>query len=226
MFDAEPSRPTTKDHGTFVVFLSLYLLLLAFFIILYSISTFEEERTAAALGSVTATFATSKYSRAESEYLPATDGTRLAPPELLERTAELVKTAFPVAEVEVVTPNRVIEISLPTESLFFEGEARLRPEAAAILRGIADLLGRHPPGLRYETEILVGSPWTTERDLKKGQTLEIARAGAFARELGSHGLPGSRMAVGLNQGEPERVRLLIHVRSEDDPKVDFRQIAP
>ncbi len=226
MFQAEPSPRTTWDHRIFVVFLSLYLLLLAFFILLQSISTFEEDKSGAALRSVTATFATNEVNRAESEFLPATDGTRLAPPELLERTAELVKTAFPVAMVEEVTPNRVIEISLPTESLFVEGEARLRPEATAILKGIADLLGRHPPGLRYETEILVGSPWTTERDLESGETLEIARAGAFARELGTDGLPGSRMAVGLDQGEPERVRLLFYVRSEDDPKVDFRQVAP
>ena len=52
---AAAPRPTGNDRNV-ALFLSLYLLLLAFFIVLYSISQREEVRTEAAINSLTATF--------------------------------------------------------------------------------------------------------------------------------------------------------------------------
>jgi hypothetical protein len=225
MLKVAASPRTGKDQKIFVVLLSLYLLLLAFFILLNSISRFEEGKTRAALTSVTTTFATKKSGTVDPQSSGTIESEFLAPSEFLKTLASLVTTSVPAAEVETITPDRLIQISLPVESLFVEGEPRFLPEAAPILQGVVDLLARHPPGLRFEAEVVLGAAPIAPHDPDQGETLEIARAGASARELARLGLPGSRVAVGVDQGDPDRIRFLFYVRSENRPTVDLHQIA-
>lgn len=223
----ETEVPTPKEQGdkNIILFLSLYLLLLAFFIVLNSVSTLEEEKTYAVITSVATTFGWEGSRGFEVKPPASVEGKFLEPEEFLEAIADLVETAFPLAKIKVITPDRLMQVSVPPESLFVADEPRVLGEAVTFLVDVADALGQNPPGLRYETEVVVAGPWITARDLAPGETLEIARSGALAAELAERGAPPGTVAVGVDHDESGEVRLMFHVRSEDDPRVDFRQLA-
>lgn len=219
-----PNRKDEADKGI-VLFLSLYLLLLAFFIVLNSISTIEEEKRYAVLTSVALTFGWEGSRGVEAQPPAVVEGQFLEPEKFHEKIADLVKTAFPLAQVKVVTPNRLMQVSVPAESLFVADEARFGGEAVAFLAEVADALGRNPLGVRYEAEIVVAGAWITARELAGGETLDIARAGALGSELGRLGAPPGTVVTGVDHDESGEIRLMFHIRPEEEPRVDFRELA-
>src|SRR3546814_1865237 len=89
-----------------LLFLSVFLLLLAFFILLNAISTFEETKSRAVMDSMSSTFRSAADARGSAEIYVSNLGTRPNPEEVLEAMGRLWRTAIPVAHVEVVTPGR------------------------------------------------------------------------------------------------------------------------
>lgn len=225
MFDDEAPKRQDSDDKSIILFLGLYLLLLAFFIVLNSISTFEEEKTYAVLSSVAATFGWEGSGGVEPRPAATVEGKFVEPEEFHEKIADLVQTAFPLAQIRILTPDRLMQVSLPAESVFFANETRFRDEALTFLADVADVLDRNPPGVRYETEVILAGPWITARELSRGETLEIARSGAFAAELIAQGARPEAVTVGVDHDEPGQVRFLFRIRSEDEPRVDFRELA-
>ena len=221
--DQVPAKKDVEDKNI-ILFLGLFLLLLAFFIVLNSISTIVEEKTYVVLTSVSLTFGWEGSAGRELNPPATVEGKFLSPEEFHEKVADLVKTAFPFAQVKIITPDRLMQISMPPESLFVADEPRLRSDAVTILGDIADALGRSPLGVRYETEAVVAGPWITGRELAQGETLEIARSGALAAELAAAGAPPGTVVAGVDHDESGEVRLRFYVRSEDEPRVDFRNL--
>ena len=203
------------------LFLGLYLLVLAFFILLVTISTREEVKANAVMDSLSATFSTILPPSTSPAAFTAREDSIQAGQEFQERVTRLFATTLQVAKVESVQPGRLMRVLLPSDSLFFPGETRIRESRYPLLdRMVAAMSGR-PPGVRYDMEFVIGIADGEDGILPVGQTLEMARAGAFAREMQSRGAPPDSISIGLRPGAGADAVIWFHVRSLDEMCIKF-----
>lgn len=196
--------------------LSLYLLILVFFIVLVSISAREELKSTKVMDSVASTFAPGSRSATHLANLPDVDGQEMAGHTFHKRIANLVSERLRVAKVTVVKPGEVMRISLPADSLFRSGTADIRAFQDSLLDRIVAELGNRPPGLYFELEFAIGSPYAIGVSLPISATLEVDRAGAFARRMLTLGAPPNAISVALRPGDPQDVTLTFLVRGRDE----------
>lgn len=212
--------PTEQDGptGTVFGFLSLFLLVLAFFIVLVTISTVETVKSKAVMRSLTSTFTPIVPVGPEPDAFTAKEGEILGGAAFQEKITGLFSTAFQVAKVKVVKPGRLMQVEMPAGALFADGAARVRPAAQPFLDRIVAALGARPPGIRFDVEFVIGAGAPPDRMLPVAQTLEMARAGAFAREMLARGAPPKSLSIGLQPGDPAAVTIRFYVRSGDESR--------
>ncbi|CAK0752503.1 putative Motility protein B-like N-terminal domain-containing protein [uncultured Gammaproteobacteria bacterium] len=221
-----PVQPIGR--GTAQMFLSLFLLLLVFFVVFNAQSKAGGHRTQAALGSVGRSFApvrvlvdeagASGWGRAllsaasgELSQIGAVLGGEIADIHLEERPA--------MAPMR----GRVLVVTLSSDSLFLPGTATVRPERAEFFTKLAQALDRHPSGMRLEAEFLAGFDADT-RD-QPGHPGSVARAAAFVQALLAVGAPLSAVSIGLEAGQTGTARLMVTARLLDDTALTARGVA-
>lgn len=142
--DFGPS-PTRRETGP-LLFLSLFLMLLAFFILLNSISTLRETKSRDVLSSVAATFQTAADPDRNAEILVSTIGPILEPEMVLEEIERLWLTEVPFVKFEVVTEGSDIIVELPITQLFVSAEATLRGDRGDLVSATSHVLSARLPG--------------------------------------------------------------------------------
>lgn len=203
------------------LFLSLFLLVLAFFILLVTISQPEKVKSSAVMDSLTSTFKTVLPPNTDPTNFNAKDGDVLAGEQFQGEITDLFTTQIQVAKVEIVQPGRLMRVTLPVRAVFAEGKTDIMPSIVPMLDRIVASLSARPPGLRYDMEFVSGAKYTAGTDLPVRPTLEMSRAGAFARAMLSRGAPPDSIAVGLRPGDPARLTIWFFVRSEDETRLRF-----
>lgn len=204
--------------------LSLYLIILAFFIMLNTMSQREGSRTEGVLDSISSSF--KEYPQTTIISLEASDqgaGEDDAPG-FEKSIEELFESAFPLAEIKVLEVLDQIEVTLPIESMFESGGTGIRGKHEPVLDRLAELLDYQLPGKIHEIEALlslalpsdVDEADAEEADAGDGDALlAIGRAGAMARELSARGVRASAIAVGIERRDPNTMRLLFVTRTAD-----------
>ncbi len=188
--------------------LSLYLLLLAFFVLLNSLSAPEQSRLRAVKGSLSETFAASGAPARESRQLASSMGNIVANAGFLDRIGSLVRTELDFAKIREVTPGRLMEVSMPTHELFRGATVAIDPLYRSTIEAMAAALRQPRQGVRYEIEILVG---------KDGdQSLPGARSAYLATVFTAAGAPRRGVAAGVEYGSPGVITLRFRVRSNFD----------
>ncbi|GAA0603038.1 hypothetical protein [Caenispirillum bisanense] len=216
----ELARQSGKRHTSLSLFLALYLMLLAFFITLLSLSTFEEDRQTRAVDSVNAAF-----NRFETTSLGRFTGDAgLAVQEARsfhEELEGLFEAAIPAVKITHRSQGRVMEVDLPVEALFVPGEARLREPHLRLLDRIVAGLSTAPRGYRYVMEFVTGSDYPTGELLPLAETLAMARAGVLARTLVERGAPPAAVVVGVSPLEAGRARMTFTMADEAADRPDL-----
>lgn len=202
-------------------FLSLYLLVLVFFIVLVSISAREDLKSTKVMNSVASTFAPASRSSTLLANLPDAEGQEMAGHMFQKRIAKLVSERLRVAKVTVVKPGELMQVTLPADSLFHSGTANIREFQGSLLDRIVAELSSRPPGLYFELELEIGSSYAIGAGLPIGATLEVNRAGAFARRMLTLGAPPNAISVALSPGDPREVELTFFVRGRDTNRFDL-----
>lgn len=209
------TAPTGHDsqNGSIVVLLSLFLLILAFFIVLVAISTVEETKSKAVINSLTSTFTTYRDSGAKPTDFTSKDGDFLGRQEFQEQVTGIFSTTFQVAKVEIVQPGRLMRATMPASAMFVDGGNQVRPGVLPFFDRIAAVLGTPTPGLRFDMEFVIGAAYGEDGNMAVEETLEMARGGAFAREMTSRGAPPGGISIGLSPlGDAGLVTLRFYVR--------------
>ncbi|MCP5366030.1 MAG: flagellar motor protein MotB [Hyphomicrobiales bacterium] len=219
MDDMDIAKPEEPRDNTLALFLGLYLLVLAFFILLVTISTLEEVKSKAVMQSLSSTFASIFPASTTLSAFTSQEGEFLAGQEFQEEVTGIFATTFPVAKVEVIHPGRLMHVTLPSDRMFHDGEDRVREARKEMLDRIVAAISNRPDGLRYDLDFVIGSPPAVGAGLPIGSTLEMRRAGAFAQEMAARGLPADSLAVAMAPGSPDQVSLQFHVRRRDEARV-------
>ncbi len=204
--------------SSLIQFLSLYLLVLAFFVLLITISTPEDVKSKAVKDSLTSTFAPLLPPRTKLEVFTSKEGEVLAKPEFLETTSKLFATALGVEKVETLQPGRLMRVVLSADSLFEPGTSNIRQSRYTLIDRLIAALSGGPPGFHFEMEFVIASQTPAERDP------QMARAGAFAREMLARGAPPESISIGLRQGDPDQVALRFYVRTESDVRFLYERL--
>ncbi len=203
-----------------MVFLSLALLLLAFFALLNAISTIEESRSRRVVDSVAAAFSSPFGALSSKDAIEPVADVAFA-----ERTfsnvAAFFRRAVELVEVEVVRPGRLMQVSLPADQVFAPRTAQIAAGSEALLDRMAAALAEPPAGLRLDLEAFFEH---ASDALVTPNGLRIARAGVLARALVNRGVAPDRIAVGLGPGRASTMRLLFHLRPGDEAPLDVQPV--
>ena len=212
----EYSRPNTMS-----LFLALFLLVLAFFIVLLSISTLEEVKSKAVQNSLTSTFKTVVSPSTDPTEFTSKDGDVLAGQQFQEQITDLFATTLQIAKIEVVQPGRLMRIKLPTNTMFIDDQSTVRSVAVPAVDRIVAVLSSRPPGVRFDMEFVIGSAFASGNSLPVGQTLEFQRIGNLAREMFRRGVPPDIVSIGIKPGRSDEVAFWFFVRRESEGRLCF-----
>jgi len=221
-YDLPPEEPVHAPD-ILPVFLGLYLLVLAFFIMLVSISTFEKVKSTAVMDSLSSTFTKVLPPTATPTDFSAKDGDVIAGEAFQEQISNIFTTAVQVDKIEVVQPGRLMRLQMPVSALFQEGKPQIRDDMLPLLDRIIASLSNRTPGLRQDMEVVIGTPVTKDIVLPIEQGLEMARVGEFARTIKQRGAPPDSISVGIKSGDPATISIWFWVRGVEESSVRFEE---
>ena len=216
--DATPETAGRTGGSTIALFLGLYLLVLAFFILLVSISTPEKVKSRAVMDSLSSTFASILPPAAEMTVFTAKQGGLASSRAFQTEVSKIFSTAMRVAKVDIVVPGRLMRIVMPSDAMFRPGEAAVREGRYDMLDRIVASLSSPAAGMRHDLDLVVGASPGPGGLLPTEPTLETRRAGAFATQMLSRGAPAQAISIGIQPGEPADLVIWFHSRFEDEAR--------
>ncbi|WP_235285099.1 hypothetical protein [Thalassospira sp. HJ] len=182
------------------LFLALYLLLLAFFILLNTISTFEEVKTREVQESLSSAFAAILPPTTSLQTVTSIEGPTVSAQETQDKLGHLFETAIKVVRVEVIQPGKLMEVIMHVDQLFDNNSILIRERQADFMRQLAEVLADEDGYASYEMEMVMGSQIEDKGTIQIENNLQIAQAGSFARELIDVGAPEDHFFVGVDPG--------------------------
>ncbi|MGF1591695.1 MAG: flagellar motor protein MotB [Kiloniellaceae bacterium] len=205
-----------QSNSHIVALLSLKILLLAFFILLNSMASFEEERRDAVVESVREAFqGLLPADRNVTERLSGLDGFD-GSEDVISSLNELFGRNLPLAEKPDASGSRTLQVDLQVGELFTGQGSEFNPEGTEILRLVAGVLSdARFSGQDYQIDVLYGLSGRTSG--VEGNHGAVMRSGALVRELEGHGLPPARLSAGLLPNFPGTVRLHFTVETAAAP---------
>lgn len=272
--DGMSSAPATPDRSRgrtiITLYLSVFIILLAFFIVLYALSQNEPVQAQTVISSVSRHFQDPAGGRVAASgptgpalripdpglggdaeatrlYLPGMRTSAHAPDRLIPQSpyqnqlADAIAVAVPTATL-VMLADDVLEARMRADALFFSENARIRPGREELVDRLVALLASPPPGLVYEMEFRVGTDYDSTKSLlgdmvgavqppaqdgaagQEGEAdprqisrarmaLALSRAGTFARLTIGRGASPQTVAVGVDPGLPDEIRLVFRLRA-------------
>jgi hypothetical protein len=223
-----PNRPIVEDEKDRAAadaylpvqaFLSLYLVLIAFFILLTAMSSFQPAKTADALQSLKSAFPS-----ALSFGVPQDHTTTLfveAQRSYADQIGRLLAASLPNAAIDRPARGNQLEAMVPVASLFQPGSAEIDGAADKLLSGLVPVLRAASEAGLLSLECLL--PGSGEGN-GAGERLAVSRASAIARRLIQLGAPPQAIAVGLDGKDGDQARLLFYLRPADAPRLDFKSL--
>lgn len=190
--------------------LSLFLLLLAFFIMLNSLAQFEAHRTRAVLGSLAATFNVSDPD-GQSRTLGSFAGHVEAVDDLERDITGLLRTVVGFGSYELIRTGSLLSTSIDNDVLFADDASPsqalknlVEPTAALLIAASNEVIIEMTAYARP-----VGGKVTGARS--KAVEAAAARASAVVRTFTEFGVTAGQLVVALEDGDPGQTRFEFRV---------------
>ena len=201
-----PAAESRRGDQSLWLFLSLYLLLFAFFIVLNSFSTFDAGRRDAVINSVLDAFAQVVGPGLEED-LGGTTGREFQARRFQDAVTDIFEAAIPLAALKLVAPGTRMEVDVPAPVFFADGSVVVR-DPLPMLDRIVATVSSPPEGVRYELSIVAQVRGEEVEPLPTDMTSDLARVGNVARALGVKGMPPGTISIGMERGDPRFFRLI------------------
>ena len=148
------TQPEKGADSTVALFLGLYLVVLAFFILLVSISTLEESKSKTVMDSLSSAFTTIVPPSSDLQSFRSKDGDVLAAQEFQEQVTGIFATSVAIEKVEIVQPGKLMRVVFKSDSLFVSGRAEIRDSMYPMLDRTVASLSNRPAGMRSRIALL------------------------------------------------------------------------
>ena len=204
------SRQINKQSeiGASQLFLSLFLLLLAFFIFLNSISSYQKGKTFRVVESVRASFPSivedAKRTRLKNPQVAP------IPVTIFRQLDEAFLFLFPNLNLEHIAQTGEAKVDIPLSKLFENNKDIARVELNLLLGRLSQLLIQAEKKNPLSTEILFGYKKSIENQFLDKVTLD--RAARIMQEMVANDIPRGFTAVGLEPGHANFLRFKFRSR--------------
>lgn len=218
-----PKRNSRKeeDNSTVMLMLGLFLILLAFFILLNAISVLVDERVEQASEGVMSGFG----------FNPAADKTpdmaKVTIEQIHDKMAERIKKTFetyiPMKDFNLSrgAPEITI-IQLSPYQFFRPGKWRLKSSQAAFFRSMSEVLAESNPGYHLEMDIRMPEMDETQKVEGDETQQDITplvlggyRATQFARALVERGAQAQHLTTGVTEELEHQIRIIFENKVTD-----------
>lgn len=200
-----PSVPQGEErHGagwgglsldpTSVLYVSLFLVLFAFFVVLNVNSSEKAGEAEAVMASLQDVFSREGGNvQGEDQSAPDLD-------EVLAKALRTVLSDLPQATLLMPVSGNVLEVSVPLESFFVKHTARLTPSRELFLKSLATL------ATAADNQSFIIALAFDDREADQGVQRQLA---ALAAILGKYGIPAGKLTIIGANVEPGQVRLVL-----------------
>ncbi|SDD59173.1 Outer membrane protein OmpA [Kordiimonas lacus] len=214
MFSEEQdSKRIFGADNTMGLFVALYLILLAFFIILTALSTHAASRGSLAMESVNQTF--TRSGEAKIEDIDPRAATSAAEDPVLKAIQQRFFSELEIPGRFSEAGGGAFEIQFPESYLFEPGSINIRRDMAPFVDQLVEALGDVSSGGRQEVAFMFGTGrGAVAREMTRSQEVAVRRAGALARYLQTSGLERDVFTTGF-VGIPEGEILAVFTRTLD-----------
>jgi flagellar motor protein MotB len=193
------SASSAGQHGNDMLFLALYLILLAFFILLNANANLSERKTQAVIAAFQPAFVVPQIQA---------DATSLTASMIETRLLEVFRNHLPSGEWQLQTLEGRIELSLPLHRAFPKSSAVLQPGRISLVRQIGSIVGDAQEDSGVFVLLMIGGT---------DQALARRRTAALARDLVRSGIVANRFEAGTDSAAAETISIrLVHNASETD----------
>ena len=203
--DTLPSPTPASGGGAVATYISLFMILFVFFIVLFSIASQQRARSVAVLTSLDAAFghvprAIGLIPAPRGDAGPEDPATLPFIADLNAGLTDLVQGTHPAASPR---PGTILNLELPPETFFEPGTPALKPAALPALKRLAVLLQRHRGGARFSVNVAA----TTASAPAADRALARARVSVLAASLFAQGCPAEAVTVAVAAGTIATIRL-------------------
>ncbi|MFC3051220.1 OmpA family protein [Kordiimonas pumila] len=182
---------------TMGLFVALYLILLAFFILMNAVSEHAASRAMDAMESVNNTFQKAnqptnpKPFDPEGEDVPASDA-------VLKSVHQAFLSEMNIEGRFSSNGGNVFEVEFPADYLFEPGSMRIRDDMSPFLDQLIKVVQQAPRSHKQQMAIMFGSgTGAVAREMTRSQEIATRRAGAVARYLQQQGIPDGIFTTGF-----------------------------
>ncbi|TNE66484.1 MAG: hypothetical protein EP335_03395 [Alphaproteobacteria bacterium] len=194
--EEQQTRRLFGSDNTMGLFVALYLILLAFFIVLTSVSNQAVVRAAAAMQSVNKTFA--RDGQTDVPEVRPSDSDTAAQDTVLSSVQRSFLSEFEIEGRFLRSGGNVFEVQFPQDYLFAKGSFQVRSDMGPFLDQLVAAVRSAPPENRQEVAFLFGAgAGPVSREMTRSQEFAVRRAGALARYLREQGMPSGTFSAGF-----------------------------
>ncbi|WP_417452144.1 hypothetical protein [Kordiimonas sp.] len=201
--EQERTRRLFGSDNTLGLFVALYLILLAFFIVLTSVSQHAADRAAVAMESVNQTF----DARAENvrRNLDPRASDNPSNDTVLRSVQQSFYAEFGIEGRFGTRGGNTFEVEFPQEYLFTPGSFGIRQDMHGFLDQLLTAQQSGFADARQEIAFMFGSgKGPVAAEMTRSQEIAIRRAGSLARYLKGKGVPDGSLVtgfVGIDEGQ-------------------------
>lgn len=210
MISQRISKTRSKDLGASQIFLSLFLLLLAFFVFLNSISSYEETKSYRVAKSVRANFPNLSGQGDSADVLGQKENNELSP-NAVKRIEQAFRFVLPNIKLNRSSETKSIQINIPLSRLFNKNNGLPRKKAQVFLQNLSKILTDTEKTQPLSAEIFFGyKPSSNGVELDRRLKLKIS----FVIEtMLKAGVPQGFVSIGLEPNDLNKLRFKITKRS-------------
>ena len=206
------SNNSSVQVGTSQLFLSLFLLLLAFFIFINSVSTYKEKKTTDVVESIRASFPAVVSSKQLFQLRSLKKS--VVSPTAFNELDELFQHLFRDRKLKISFDNKIAQIDIPVNLIFEKASAVRLDKLETLLVRLAAIIVRAENEYPLGTEIVFGYEGTLEEKFENQLTQE--RCSVIMSILLEKTVPKGSVAVGLETGNPDFLRFKFRSLINDD----------
>lgn len=209
---AELIHKETKKQETAPLFVSLYIVLLAFFIMLNTIASYRKDKSDEILESVKLTFAYHKPTDFEQENAPS-DQSGSTIEQFSSAMEQHSERFLSLDTLEISQTGDMVQVDIPHNVMFDENNA-IAPKTRQFLQATAQSMKDWRRGFDVRLEALVDTPPLSVIVFYQGGTDETALkyAGTIARFMEKTPIEPHQLSIGLRQSKAKKtaLRFTIH----------------